>query len=91
MQYADFFKIIIYPILLTTISTLSISGIITVYMDESFLRLVIILCTTTIIFIISCWGFVFSSKERKIILSASMSLLKEIKVKLHLNKNSYQK
>lgn len=49
-------------------------------MDESFLRLVIILCTTTIIFIISCcWGFVFSPKERKIILSASMSLLKEIK------------
>ena len=85
MQYADFFKIIIYPILLITISTLSISGIITVYMDESFLRLVIILCTTTIIFIISCcWGFVFSPKERKIILSASMSLLKEIKVKLHL-------
>ena len=38
MQYADFFKIIIYPILLITISTLSISGIITVYMDESFLR-----------------------------------------------------
>ena len=35
-------------------------------MDESFLRLVIILCTTTIIFIISCcWGFVFSPKERK--------------------------
>lgn len=85
MQYADFFKIIIYPILLITISTLSISGIITVYMDESFLRLVIILCTTTIIFIISCcWGFMFSPKERKIILSASMSLLKEIKVKLHL-------
>lgn len=87
MQYADFFKIIIYPILLITISTLSISGIITVYMDESFLRLVIILCTTTIIFIISCWRFVFSSEEKKIILSASMSLLKEIKAKLHPNKN----
>ena len=39
--------------------------IIKVYMDESFLRLVIILCTTTIIFIISCWGFVFSLQRKK--------------------------
>lgn len=82
MLYIDFYNITLHPIILITIPTLSISGLFTIYMEESFLRLIIISCTTTIIFTISCWKFAFSSKEKTIILSAFMSLLKEIKVKL---------
>lgn len=83
MQYIDFYNIIIRPIILLTFFILPISGLVAIFIEESFLRLLIILCTTTIIFIISCWRFVFSPKEKTIITSAVMSLLKEIRTKLY--------
>ena len=82
MQYVDFYKVIVVPVVLITIITLSISGLVTVYIKESFLRLIIVLCTTTIIFISVCWGLVFSSKEKEIISSATLALIREIKMKL---------
>ena len=36
MQYVDFYKVIVVPVVLITIITLSISGLVTVYIKESF-------------------------------------------------------
>lgn len=86
MQYLDFFKIIIIPTITTTTISLPVGYLFSLYMEESFIRLIIVGSITILTFLTSSWYLAFTKQEKNIIIPACTSLIQRIIHKINILK-----
>ena len=84
MEYLDFFQTVTTPIIITTVISLSIGYLFSFYMEESFIRLIIVGVVTILTFVITSWKLAFTTKEKEIIVPVCTSFIKRIMHKMNL-------
>lgn len=79
MQYGDFFRHVIKPIMIVTVLSLMVGLSLSSFMENSFMRLLCVSCITIITFLLSAWFVAFSNDEKTVVSTAVLSLIKRYK------------